>query len=137
MSKQNTVALVKCGAVERGHTNAILARIAGAGLSVVSRRDLSFDAALCEAFYAEHVGRPYYDGLAASVSAPCGVVALLLEGDDAILRWRGLLGPTDPTKAPEGSIRADFGTQMPDNAGHGSDSAESAAREAALLFPHE
>jgi nucleoside-diphosphate kinase len=135
MTKQATVALIKSGAVGRGQADAILARIAQAGLSVVARRDFAFDPDLCAAFYAEHVGRTYYEGLAASVSAPCGVVAMLLEGDGAIQKWRDLLGPTDPTKAPTGTIRGDFGTAMPDNAGHGSDSPVSAAREAALLFP--
>ena len=135
MTIQRTLALVKSGATSRGQADAILTRAVAAGLTLVARKVVRFDADLCAAFYAEHVGRDYFPRLCGSVSGPDGVVAAVLEGEDAVVQWRALLGATDPQKALPGSIRSDFGTVLPDNAAHGSDAIESAAREIAIIFP--
>lgn len=91
-----------------------------------------------EAFYSEHKGRPYYDGLIESVTGPAGVKICILSGPDVISRWRAIIGPTNPADArataPD-SLRARFGTELPNNGFHGSDSPESAAREIAILYP--
>ena len=135
MAPQRTLALIKSAAVTRGQADLILARAEAAGLRIVARSNLHLDDETCRAFYAEHVGREYFPRLAGSVQGPDGIVVAVLEGDEAVKSWRAQLGATDPSKAAPGTIRADFGTQLPDNAAHGSDAPESAAREIGVLFP--
>ena len=135
LASERTLALVKSGAKARGKVPNILARIEAEGLAVAEYRPFVPSRETAAALYAEHEGRPYFEGLLASVADPVhGVVAMVLEGRDAVRRWRALMGPTDPAKAPRGTIRGDFGTALPDNAVHGSDSAESAEREISLVF---
>lgn len=138
----HTFALIKSKALEQGHLSPILDMIRSNGLTVVAytvgnskitEKDPEYK--LYQALYAEHEGKPYYEGLLASVTDPIGAAALILRGEDAVERWRALLGATDPKKAAPGTIRALFGMELPDNAAHGSDSLESAAREIALFFP--
>lgn len=136
---EQTVAIVKSGAVSRGAVTPIISMIRDADLFIAHCELVHLSREIAEAFYAEHAGRPYFENLMASVTGTDGVAILLLKGEDAICRWRALLGPTNPAVAREqapGSIRAMYGTEGADNAGHGSDSPESAAREAALLFAH-
>lgn len=138
----HTFALIKSKAIEQGHLSPILDMIRKSDLTVaaytvgaskVTDKDPEYK--LYQALYAEHEGKPYYDGLIESVTTPVGAAALILRGEDAVERWRALLGATDPKKASPGTIRARFGTELPHNAAHGSDSPESAAREIALFFP--
>jgi nucleoside-diphosphate kinase len=86
-----------------------------------------------EAFYAEHVGKPFFDGLKEFMTSG-NVVAMVLEGDDAIARCRKVMGATNPEKADEGTIRKLYAASMTENAVHGSDAPESAAREIAFYF---
>ena len=130
---ERTLASVKSGAVTRGAASAILLRAETAGLKVVWSRPLHLTRDVIEAFYVEHVGRDYFERLAGSVSGKDGVVVAVLEGENVIQKWRTLLGATDPEKAIPGTIRNDFGTALPDNAAHGSDSPENAAREIAIM----
>ena len=131
---EKTVAMVKSGAALRGDSERIVARATENGLSIARRFDGSISVEQASEFYGEHRGRPYFQGLLDSVTGEAGIVALVLTGDGAIAKWRSLLGATDPAKAEPGTIRGDFGRLLPDNAAHGSDSAESAAREETILF---
>lgn len=136
---ERTFALIKNGAVERGCAPDIRDAAEDAGLRVVAVCWWGIEPDHIDRFeqlYAEHVGKWFYDRLIGSVVQ--GSIAMLLEGEDAMKRWRALMGPTDPVKARQEaptSLRALYGTTMPDNATHGSDSAESAEREIAIFFP--
>lgn len=132
---QRTFVLLKPDAVRRGLVGAILQRFEARGLSLVAMEMRSVDGDLADAHYAEHVERDFYPPLRAFVtSGP--VVALVLEGDEAIEVVRGINGATDGRKAMPGTIRGDYSLSNRENLVHGSDSPESAAREIALWFPH-
>lgn len=129
-----TLLLIKPNAVAKGHIGAILARVEAAGLRIIGLRMQRLSKPQAEEFYAEHAGRPFFQSLVGFMtSAP--LVAAALEGPDAVTRLRKLLGPTNPADALPGTIRADFGSSVQENAGHGSDSPTSAARELKLFFP--
>lgn len=133
---ERTFAMIKSCAVSQGHADEIVARIKAAGIRIVESEEGRLTKLQAEGLYAEHAGRPYFDGLLNSVTDPgSGVVVMVLEGEGVIARWREMLGATDPALAAVGTIRHDFGTRLPNNAAHGSDSAVSAAREIALIFP--
>ena len=129
-SPEYTFALVKPEAVKAGHARRILERARTQGLSVVSYpcRLTRGDA---EEFYAEHKGKPHFANVVDDLISD-RVVAAILRGRNAVLAWRELLGATDPCKALPGTIRHDFGTQLPRNAARGLDSVESAQREIQL-----
>jgi nucleoside-diphosphate kinase len=134
---QQTFAMIKSGAVSRGNTDAIVEKIKANGLTVSCIQEEKLTREKASLFYAEHAGRPYFEGLLNSVTDPdYGVILMILEGDNAISKWRNLLGATDPSKAAPGTIRQEFGKGMPDNAAHGSDSLESAEREISIMFPN-
>jgi nucleoside-diphosphate kinase len=129
-----TLILVKPDAFARGLTGEILARFERKGLKIVALRGLTVTRELAEQHYAEHSERPFFGELVEFItSAP--IVALVLEGKDAVKAARQVIGATDPLEAAPGSIRGDYAVEMGQNMVHGSDSAESAAREAALFFP--
>ena len=134
---ERSLILVKPDAVQRGYSGAILARLEQNGLKMVALRMLHMDKALAEKHYAVHVSKPFFPGLLKFItSAP--IVAAVFEGEDAVARIRQIMGPTDPAKAGPGTIRKDFGTNIEENAIHGSDSVETAAKEVALFFgPNE
>src|SRR4051812_234298 len=133
-STQRTFVLLKPDAVRRGLVGAILERYERRGLRILALRMQTIDAALADRHYAEHVDRDFYPPLRAFVtSGP--LVSLVLEGDQAIEVVRGLNGATDGRKAAPGTIRGDFSLSNRENLVHGSDSAESAAREIAIWFP--
>lgn len=132
--RERTLVIVKPDGVRRGLTGEILARIEAKGLRPVEGRLFTIDADLAQRHYAEHKGKPFFDDLIAFItSGP--VLVLAVEGPKAVEVVRMLMGPTDPAKAPPGTIRGDFGIEMTENLVHGSDSTESAARELALFFP--
>jgi len=129
-----TLILVKPDAFARGLTGEILARFERKGLRIAALRDLTVTAELAEQHYAEHSERPFFGELVEFItSGP--IVAIVLEGENAVKAARQVIGATDPLEAAMGSIRGDFATAMGRNMVHGSDSPESAAREAALFFP--
>lgn len=131
---QRTLVLIKPDAVRRGLTGAILARYEAKGLKVVALEQRLIDGAQADAHYADHVEQPWYPPLRDFVvSGP--LVALVLEGDEAIEVVRTLNGATDGRKAAPGTIRGDFSLSNRENLVHGSDSEESAAREMGLWFP--
>ena len=130
-----TLILVKPDAFARGLTGEIIARFERKGLRIVALRHMTVDVALAEQHYAEHQGKPFFGELVDFItSAP--LVAMVLEGHEAVKAARQVIGATNPLEANTGSIRGDFALEVGKNMVHGSDSAESAAREAALFFPN-
>ena len=132
---QRTLVLLKPDAVRRGLVGELVGRYEAKGLSIVALEQRLIDAAQADAHYAEHVDRDFYPPLRDFVtSGP--LVALVLEGDEAIEVVRSLNGATDGRKAAPGTIRGDLSLSNRENLVHGSDGEESAAREIALWFPH-
>jgi nucleoside-diphosphate kinase len=133
MAVEQTLSIIKPDAVSKNHIGQIVARFEKANLKIVAQRMMLLSRAQAEGFYAEHKGRPFFDGLVDfMISGP--VVVQVLSGENAIVSNRELMGATDPTKAASGTIRADFATAIDANAVHGSDSPTSAAREIAYFF---
>ncbi len=131
---ERTFAIVKPDALRRGLTGDILKRIEASGLSIAAMRKVHLSRADAENFYDVHRARPFFSGLCDYMtSGP--VVVLVLQGENAIAKWRGLMGATDPKKADVGTIRRDFGLDVEQNATHGSDAPETAAQEIAFFFP--
>jgi len=130
---QRTLALIKPDAFAAGHAGAITAKIQGSGLRVLALKTLHLTKGQAEGFYDVHKARPFFADLVAFMcQGP--IIALALEGDDAIRRWRELMGATDPKKAAPGTVRAEYGASIESNATHGSDAAETAAFEVAYFF---
>lgn len=133
MSLERTLSIIKPDATRRNLTGAINARIEEAGLRIVAQKRLWLTRAQAEAFYAVHRERPFFDSLCRFMtSGP--VVVQVLEGENAIARYREVMGATDPAKAAPGTIRRDFAETIEANSVHGSDSPETAAREIAFFF---
>jgi nucleoside-diphosphate kinase len=129
-----TLILVKPDAFARSLTGEIVARFERKGLRIVALRHMTLSTELAQRHYAEHAERPFFGELVEFItSGP--LVAMVLEGVDAVSAARQLIGATNPLEAAPGSIRGDFAIEVGQNMVHGSDSAESAAREAALFFP--
>ncbi|MDO4637798.1 MAG: nucleoside-diphosphate kinase [Lautropia sp.] len=134
MAVERTLSIIKPDAVAKNVIGQIIARFESAGLKIVAARMMQLSKAEAEAFYAVHRERPFFKDLVAfMVSGP--VMVQVLEGENAILRNRELMGATDPKKAEKGSIRADFADSIDANAVHGSDAPETAASEIAFFFP--
>jgi nucleoside-diphosphate kinase len=129
-----TLILVKPDAFARGLTGEIIARFEHKGLRIVAMQHMQMTRELAQRHYAEHEGKSFYDELVEFItSGP--LVAFVLEGQEAVTAARQVIGATDPLKAVPGSIRGDFAIEVGQNMVHGSDSPESAQREAALFFP--
>ena len=129
-----TLILVKPDAFERGLTGEIVARFERKGLRIAAMKMMTVERELAERHYAEHAEKPFFGELVAFItSGP--LVALLLEGEQAVTAARQVIGATDPLQAESGSIRGELALQVGQNLVHGSDSPESAARESALFFP--
>src|SRR4030081_2114472 len=129
-----TLILIKPDAFARNLTGEIVARFERKGLRIAARKLLTMARELAEQHYAEHEGKPFFGELVEFItSGP--IVAMVLEGVDAVRAARQAIGATNPLDAAPGSIRGDFAIEMGQNMVHGSDSPESAAREAALFFP--
>ncbi len=131
---ERSLAIVKPDAVRRGLTGDILKRIEASGLAIAAIRKLQLSRAEAEKFYAVHNARPFFRGLCDYMTSGPVVVAVLA-GENAIAKWRQLMGATDPKKAEAGTIRKDFGIDVEQNATHGSDAPETAAQEIAFFFP--
>ena len=129
-----TLILVKPDAFARSLTGEIIARFERKGLRIVALRHMIVARELAERHYAEHAEKPFFGELVQFITSGL-IVAMVLEGVDAVKAARQAIGATNPLDAAPGSIRGDFAIEMGQNMVHGSDSAESAAREAALFFP--
>jgi len=130
---ERTLAIVKPDAVKRNLIGEVIRRIEKEGLKVAAARLLHMTKAEAEGFYAVHRERPFFGSLTEFMSSGPAMV-LVLEGEGAIVRWRTLMGATDPAKAAPGTIRKDLGQSVEANATHGSDAAETARAEIAYLF---
>ena len=134
MAIERTLSIIKPDAVAKNVIGQIYSRFEGAGLKVIAARMMHLSRADAEGFYAVHRERPFFKDLVAfMISGPVMVQAL--EGENAILKHRDLMGATDPKKAAPGTIRADFADSIDANAVHGSDAAETARTEIAFFFP--
>ena len=129
-----TLILVKPDAFARGLSGEIIARFERKGLKIVALKHMTVTEDLAKQHYAEHAERPFFGELVEFItSGP--IVAMVLEGHEAIKAARQVIGATNPLEATTGSIRGDFATEVGKNMVHGSDSNESGAREAGLFFP--
>lgn len=133
MAIERTLSIIKPDAVGGNHIGEIYSRFEKAGLKVVAAKMLHLDDEKAGGFYAEHKERPFYGDLVKFMtSGP--VVVSVLEGENAVLAHREIMGATNPKDAAEGTIRRDFATSIDENAVHGSDSTTSASREIAYFF---
>ena len=133
MAIERTFGIIKPDAVANNATGEVLAMIQKAGFKVLSLRQTRMSQTEAEGFYAVHKQRPFFNDLIRFMtSGPC--VLMALEGDNAVVRYRELMGPTDVAKAPEGTIRHKFGTDIEKNAVHGSDAPETAKFELGWFF---
>jgi nucleoside-diphosphate kinase len=134
MAVERTLCIVKPDAVEKRKAGAILARIEEGGFRVLAMRMTHLTRPEAEGFYDVHRQRPFFGELVQFMTRSPVVVAVL-ERDSAVTAWRDLMGATDPAKAAEGTIRRSFGSNVGENATHGSDSLDNAKREIAYFFP--
>lgn len=131
---QRTLVLIKPDGVARNLIGEVISRIERKGLKIIALELRMLDRATAEEHYGEHRGKPFFEPLVEFItSGP--LVAAVVEGPDAIVAWRAMMGATNPVTAAPGTIRGDLATVMQNNVTHGSDSPESAAREVALFFP--
>jgi len=136
MTIERTISIIKPDAVAKNVIGDIYTRFEKAGLKVVAARMIHLSQEQAEGFYAEHKERPFFGALVSFMtSGP--VMVQVLEGEGAVLKNRDLMGATNPADADAGTIRADFAQSIDENAAHGSDSTESAAREIAYFFTED
>jgi len=136
MAIERTFSIIKPDATRRNLTGAINAKIEGAGLRIVGQKRVKWTKADAEAVYGVHNGRPFFSDLVAfMISGP--VVVQVLEGENAVARYREVMGATNPANAAAGTIRKEFAESIEANSVHGSDSADNAKIEIAQLFKPE
>ena len=135
MATERTLVLVKPDGVRRGLAGEVISRLEQKGLTLVAMELRTLDKATAEEHYGEHRERPFFGELVAFItSAP--LVALVVEGPNAVAGTRRIMGVTNPVEATPGSIRGDYALEIGENLVHGSDSEDSAAREIAIFFPN-
>ncbi|MGR8947579.1 MAG: nucleoside-diphosphate kinase [Gammaproteobacteria bacterium] len=133
MATERTLSIVKPSAVADNHIGAILNKFESAGLKIVAAKMLQLSQEQAEGFYAVHSERPFFGELVEfMMSGP--IMVQVLEGEDAILKNREIMGATNPAEAAPGTIRAEFGKDISENAVHGSDAPETAQTEIAFFF---
>ena len=133
MAIERTFSIIKPNAVAKNVIGNIYARFESAGFKIVGAKMLHLSSEQAQGFYAEHAGKPFFDGLVAFMtSGP--IMVTVLEGENAVQRHRDILGATNPANALAGTLRADYADSFTENGTHGSDSVESAAREIAYFF---
>ena len=130
---ERTLVLIKPDAMQRGLAGEIIGRIERRGLRIIAARLFQMDRDLARRHYAEHEGKPFYEGLVAYITA-CPIIAAVFEGPRAVEVVRKTMGVTNPANAEPGTIRGDLAVETARNLIHGSDSPESARREIALFF---
>ena len=133
MTLERTLSIIKPDAVAKGHVEEICARLNSNGLTIIKKQSLHLDREKAQGFYIEHKGKPFFEDLVTFMtSGP--VQVQVLEGEEAISKYRDVMGNTNPQEAAPGTIRADFADSIDANAVHGSDSPESAKREIEYFF---
>lgn len=136
MTIERTFSIIKPNAIAKNVIGAIINRFESTGLTMVGAKMLHLGYKQAEGFYAEHKGKPFFDRLVNfMISGP--ILVQVLEGENAVRRNREIMGATNPANALAGTLRADYADSFTENAVHGSDSAESAAREIAYFFTDE
>ncbi|GAC1414834.1 MAG: nucleoside-diphosphate kinase [Candidatus Velthaea sp.] len=133
MATERTLILCKADAVVRGLVGEVLSRFEKRGYQILAMKLVKVDEARAKKHYAEHEGKPFFKGLVEYITSE-PIVALVIEGNDAIEGCRSTIGATNPIKAGPGTIRGDYGQTIGRNLVHGSDSTESSAREIAIWF---
>ncbi|MGB0412539.1 MAG: nucleoside-diphosphate kinase [Pikeienuella sp.] len=133
MAIQRTFSIIKPDATARNLTGAINAKLEAAGLRIVAQKRIHLSLAQAQAFYAVHAERPFFGELTEFMSS-APIVAQVLEGENAILKNREVMGATNPAEAAEGTIRKEFALSLGENSIHGSDAPETAAEEIAYFF---
>jgi nucleoside-diphosphate kinase len=133
MAIERTFSMIKPDATRRNLTGKIVDRLESAGLRVVAQKRIRITRAQAEAFYGVHRERPFFGELVETMTAG-PVVVQVLEGENAILKNREVMGATDPSKAAPGTIRKDFAVSIGENSAHGSDGPETAKQEIAFFF---
>ncbi|MDC9582326.1 nucleoside-diphosphate kinase [Xenorhabdus sp. PR6a] len=136
MTIERTFSIIKPNAVKKDVIGSIYARFESAGFKIIAAKMLHLTREQAEGFYAEHQGRPFFDGLVAFMTSD-PIMVQVLEGENAVQRHRDLMGATNPDNALAGTLRADYADSFTENAVHGSDSIESANREIAYFFSDE
>jgi nucleoside-diphosphate kinase len=131
--QQRTFGIIKPDAVAAGNAGKILAKIEESGLKLIAMKLMRMSQTQAEGFYAVHKARPFFGDLVTFMTEG-PVVAMIMEGENAITRWRDLMGPTNSEEAPAGTVRGDFGTDIERNASHGSDAPETANLEISYFF---
>ena len=133
---ERSLVLIKPDAIQRGLTGKIISRLERRGLKIVAMKMLHMDKALAQRHYAVHKGKAFFDNLVNFItSSP--IIAIVLQGENAVELIRQMMGETDPTEAHSGTIRGDFGIDIGHNLIHGSDSGENASGEISLFFTEE
>jgi len=133
MAVQRTFSIIKPDATNRNLTGAINAKLEAAGLRIVAQKRIHLTKAQAGVFYGVHAERPFYDELCEFMSS-APIVVQVLEGEDAVLKNREVMGATNPAEADEGTIRKEFALSIGENSAHGSDAPETAAVEIAYFF---
>ena len=133
MATERTLVLVKPDGVRRGLIGEVIRRLEARGLTIAAMRMLQMDKEMATKHYEEHVGKGFFDDLVTFITGG-PLVAMAVEGEEAIATVRTTMGATDPKKAAPGTIRGDLATELTENIVHGSDSETSAVRELALFF---
>lgn len=130
---EQTLVFIKPTSVKNGHVGEIIHRFERRHIKIKAIKMIKMWDELIDKHYCEHIGKDFFDGLKQSVSnGP--IVAMVLEGEKCIYETRKMIGPTDPAEAPPGTIRGDFGVEMPHNVIHASDSRENAVKEISNFF---
>lgn len=133
MPLERTFAIIKPDAVKAGHAGKIISEIEANGFRIVAMKLLHLTKKQAEGFYAVHREREFFPSLT-DFMCEGRIIAMILEREDAIKKWREVMGATDPAKAAEGTLRKRFGTSIQNNATHGSDAPETAAFETRYFF---
>lgn len=133
MTTERTLSIIKPDAVGANNIGAIIARFENNGLKIIGAKMMHLSQNQAQEFYSVHKERPFFNDLVSFMTTG-PVLVMALEGENAVLKNRDLMGATDPSKAAPGTIRADFAKSIDENAVHGSDSAENAAQEIAFFF---
>ncbi len=136
MAIELTYAMVKPDGVKRGLVGEVVRRLEQKGFRIVGMKLMQIPRETAERHYGEHKGKPFFEGLVSFItSGP--VVAMVVEGENAILEWRKMMGATNPKDAALGTIRGDFASTIDENVAHGSDAPETAEREISIFFEPE
>lgn len=136
MAIERTYAMIKPDGVKRGLVSEVLRRIESKGFRIVGLKLIQISRETAETHYGEHKGKPFFDGLVEFITSGPSV-AMVLEGENAILEWRKMMGATNPRDAAPGTIRGDLATILDENVAHGSDAPETAEREIGIFFQPE